>query len=582
MYAEIQRLLERIRRLNALVDDHPINEDENENSCLPEMREVDLEKMYLIHNQAEALMRKTDPCHQSGVFETKDSSATPSSIDGCPDLASDSSDSSLGFPSWAKESINDASLQDLLFSDYEASPHQDYKSFQLQDRCQGSTALPCQNEMESLLQTFFYHFNSLFPLFDQSSLIRTAERHYLGYPHPSPGEWASLNIALALSYKLQIWSSPTPQRVSSVAWLYFHNAMQMWPELSKSTNDIRSIQALVAMFIFLQGSSPFTDASRIIAVAIQLAHKLDIQPATLANIIISICLQSGLPPMMDNDSSTGTHSFDEFNLTPNNQNDPLESSHSLACIEEQIYRRLYSPKSQHKPAEQLLDDMEALDKDVESWRMKFFPQAITNMGFNLGSVIAVPHIALLHFRYYNCLMTIHHMAKIHCPYNGLLSRIQNKSPFHSRIVSSARRRTIIAFACVDLLKYLSPNRPLLFWLLPYYIISALFLLLLEILGDRSHPEIHRSIEAMNSVVEFFQQVTTRTDGEFQPFFELSQRLRDISKLIESKSREQCHSQRVSVFVLQEAVNELRRTRRSTRGHQYAGRLGAGRIGKSKS
>lgn len=137
---------------------------------------------------------------------------------------------------------------------------------------------------------------------------------------------------------------------------------------------------------------------------------------------------------------------------------------SLAMITEQIYQTLYSASAKDETPEYLLKLTAGLDQQLETWRNNLPPDISLSLSCseddNSRSVFS---ISLLKLMYNNCLIAIHRLAAIHCPYTGLLSRIEPSSPLLSCIRSSTTRRTEAALDSIRLLQHLGSLDAFPFW-----------------------------------------------------------------------------------------------------------------------
>ena len=77
-----------------------------------------------------------------------------------------------------------------------------------------------------------------------------ADRQYSRDPYEGSGWWASMNVVLALAYRLRVMSKLVPQEEDKKAWLYLKNAMAVLAELTMRNTDLLSVQALLGMVGF--------------------------------------------------------------------------------------------------------------------------------------------------------------------------------------------------------------------------------------------------------------------------------------------------------------------------------------------
>ncbi len=117
-----------------------------------------------------------------------------------------------------------------------------------------SSSFPGKPEAMSLLKDYFENFNCMFPLFHQPTFMHLVERQYSNEPYQGSGWWASLNVALAIAHRLRVMSNLVPQDEEEKAWGYMKNAMAVFPELTMRNTDLLSVQALLGMALFMQGT----------------------------------------------------------------------------------------------------------------------------------------------------------------------------------------------------------------------------------------------------------------------------------------------------------------------------------------
>jgi hypothetical protein len=134
--------------------------------------------------------------------------------------------------------------------------------------------LPPKNECLSLLKDFFENFNCMFPLFHQPTFMHLVERQYSRDPYEGSGWWASLNVALAIAHRLRVMSHLVPKEEDQKAWGYLKNAMAVFTELTMRNTDLLSVQALLGMALFLQGTPNPQPSFFLVAAAIRLSHSI--------------------------------------------------------------------------------------------------------------------------------------------------------------------------------------------------------------------------------------------------------------------------------------------------------------------
>jgi len=107
--------------------------------------------------------------------------------------------------------------------------------------------LPPRDECLSLLRDFFENFNMVFPLFHEPTFMHLVDKQYSNDPYNGSGWWASLNVALAIAFRIRVMTNFSPNDSDSDAWGYFKNALAVQSELTLRNQDLLSVQALLGM-----------------------------------------------------------------------------------------------------------------------------------------------------------------------------------------------------------------------------------------------------------------------------------------------------------------------------------------------
>ncbi|KAK5136365.1 hypothetical protein LTR08_003491 [Meristemomyces frigidus] len=181
--------------------------------------------------------------------------------------------------------------------------------------------LPPHAECLALLSSYFAHFNQMFPLFHEPTFMHLVALQYTAHPYTGSGWWASLNVALAIAHRLRVTSDFGCEAAEDAkAWGFLKNAMAVMTELTMRNTDLLSIQALLGMALFLQGTPNPQPSFFLVAAAIRLAHSIGLHKRGsgfglngveneqrkrvfwIAYLLDKdICLRSGRPPVLDDD-----------------------------------------------------------------------------------------------------------------------------------------------------------------------------------------------------------------------------------------------------------------------------------------
>lgn len=350
--------------------------------------------------------------------------------------------------------------------------------------------LPPKPETMSLLKDYFENFNCMLPLFHQPTFMHLVERQYSNDPYQGSGWWGSLNVALAISYRLRVMSNLVPAEEDEKAWAYLKNAMSVFSELTMRNTDLLSVQALLGMALFLQGTPNPQPSSLLISNAIRLSHSIglhkrgtgfNLNPIEIEQrkrvfwiaymLDKDLCLRSGRPPAQDDDDMNVD--MPDADPADNIGNIPLADGKGkmnlfrvmceLAIVEGKVYNRLYSTKAAKQSDGELLNTIGELDQELEDWKDRIPIDFRPEHEIKASHTPLILHIVMLHFNYYNCLTTIHRMSIHHGYWTSRLSNyaIQglNTRPLNPRVFSSAALCTSAARASISLLKYIPQDSP---------------------------------------------------------------------------------------------------------------------------
>lgn len=349
--------------------------------------------------------------------------------------------------------------------------------------------LPPRGECEALLRDFFEHFNQMFPLFHEPTFMHLVDKHYSDEPYEGSGWWASLNVALAISHRLRVMSNVVSQEEDDHAWGYLKNAMAVMTELTMRNTDLLSVQALLGMALFLQGTPNPQPSFFLVAAAIRLAHSIGLHKRGsgfnlneveneqrkrvfwIAYLLDKdLCLRSGRPPSQDDDDMNVELPSED---PPDNVgNVPLQKEEkdgrntmnlfrlmcTFAQIQSRVYKQLYSVRASRQSDGELLNTIGQLDSELEAWKDSIPIDFRPEHQINAAHTPLILHVVCLHFAYYNCLTTIHRMSVHHGYWTSRLSEyaIQglNARPLNPRVFMSAALCVNAARTSIGLIRYI--------------------------------------------------------------------------------------------------------------------------------
>jgi len=344
--------------------------------------------------------------------------------------------------------------------------------------------LPPKPEVMSLLKDYFENFNCMIPLFHQPTFMHLAERQYSADPYQGSGWWASLNVVLATAYRLRVMSKLVPEEEDQKAWAHLKNGMAVFSELAMRNTDLLSVQALLGMAMFMQGTPNPQPSFLLISAAIRLSHSIglhkrgtgfNLNPIEIEQrkrvfwiaymLDKDLSLRSGRPSAQDDQDMNVD--LPDADPEDNIGNIPLADGKGkmnlfrvmceFAIIESKVYKRLYSTEATKQSDGEILNIIGELDQEIEDWKDSIPIDFRPEHEIKASHTPLILHIVMLHFTYYNCLTTIHRMSVHHGFWSSRLSDYaiqgRNTRPLNPRVFSSAALCTSAARASISLLKY---------------------------------------------------------------------------------------------------------------------------------
>ncbi|KAJ8123252.1 hypothetical protein ONZ43_g753 [Nemania bipapillata] len=361
--------------------------------------------------------------------------------------------------------------------------------------------LPPKPEALSLLQDYFENFNCIFPLFHQPTFMHLVERQYSSNPYEGSGWWASLNCVFAIAHRLRVMSNLVPQEEDEKAWAYIKNAMGVFSELAMRNTDLLSVQALLGIALFMQGTPNPQPSFILVAAAIRLSHSIglhkrgtgfNLNPIEIEQrkrvfwiaymLDKDLCLRSGRPPAQDDDDMN----VDLPDADPADHigNIPLANGKGKM----NLFRVMLSDG-------ELLQTIGELDKELETWKDNIDIDYRPEHEIKASHTPLVLHIAMLHFSYYNALTTIHR-----------------------------------DFSCV--------------WMALYFPVSALVTLFGNILQNPNDPRARSDTRLMNLVVTFLSTLGQEAEtGGVHRMLGVCSEFERIAKVVIEKAEKEAASRK---------------------------------------
>ncbi|KAL9115555.1 MAG: hypothetical protein Q9187_007291 [Circinaria calcarea] len=416
------------------------------------------------------------------------------------------------------------------------------------------TPLPPLPEALSLLKDFFENFN---------------------YPFDGSGWWASLNVALAIAHRLRVVSNLVSRDEDNKAWGLLKNALGVLTELTMRSGDLLSVQALLGMALFLQGTPNPQPSFFLVSAAIRLAHSIGLHkrgsgfgltPLEVEQrkrvfwiaymLDKDICLRSGRPPAQDDDDMNvdlpSEDPGDNVGNIPLANGKGKTNLFRLMCtfsiIESRVYKQLYSSKASKQSDGELLNTIGELDRELEEWKdaipLDFRPEH----EIRATHTPLLLHVVVLHFAYYNCLTTIHRMSVHHGYWTSRLSNYAikglNARPLNPRVFLSAALCVQAARASIHLVKYVPQGDFACVWMILYFPVSALVTLFANILQNPQDTRARSDIYLMSKVVNFLEIVGgAEESGGVKHMLAVCAEFERIAKVVLDKADKESHSRR---------------------------------------
>ncbi|MCJ1314486.1 hypothetical protein MMC25_008168 [Agyrium rufum] len=403
-----------------------------------------------------------------------------------------------------------------------------------------SLRLPPLNEARLLVEDYLDSFNRVVPLFDPTTLTQLMSKNYTRDLQDDSPWWAAMNIVFALAYRMRAMSMPDDPKQDQLAWGHLQNALGVASELSLTRTSLLGLQALLGMAVVLQGTPNPYPASMLVAAAVRLCHNLGMHkregyasadPSDVTQRIRvfwiayvldkDFSLRLDQPPLLTDDEVV-------VDLPSNQLSDDLGLLYAyggtcvidifrlrcqLAIIQGKIYSKLYSARALKLPWQERTNAVTALSRLLESWKCsiptELRPDRLTS---NLKGSDLV-HIMILFLTYFNCLCLVHRcifnstgwMEHVRKANGGSLEPCMGKES--QEFCFSAARASIRLvrlgpqgnFACI--------------WVLLYYWVSALVILLKNVIENPYHALAKADLQLVTSLLELLDILADDAETE---------------------------------------------------------------------
>ncbi|RYP79364.1 hypothetical protein DL769_002988 [Monosporascus sp. CRB-8-3] len=374
----------------------------------------------------------------------------------------------------------------------------------------------------------------------------------------------------SIAYRLRVMSNLVPQEEDEKAWAHVKNALGVFAELTMRNTDLLSVQALLAIALFMQGTPNPQPSFLLVSAAIRLSHSIglhkrgtgfNLNPIEIEQrkrvfwiaymLDKDLCLRSGRPPAQDDDDMNVD--LPDPDPADNIGNIPLADGKGkmnlframceLTTIESRVYRRLYSTKATKLSDGELLQIIGELDKELEDWKDSIPIDFRPEHEIKASHTPLILHVVMLHFAYYNALTTIHRMSVHHGYWTSRLSNYaiqgRNTRPLNPRVFSSAALCASAARASISLLKYIPQGDFSCVWMALYFPVSALITLFGNILQNPLDPRAKSDTKLMNLVVTFLSTLGEEVEtGGIRRMLSVCSEFEHIARVVIEKAEKE--------------------------------------------
>jgi Fungal specific transcription factor domain/Fungal Zn(2)-Cys(6) binuclear cluster domain len=392
--------------------------------------------------------------------------------------------------------------------------------------------LPSLEDALSLLQEYFGTLNQIIPLFDEEEFMERLQYQYIFEPLADRGWWAALNVALALAYRMRSMRTLRTE-FNRKACEHMQNALNVAQDLTLRKPDLLSIQSLLGIAIFLQGTPNPRAASILVAAAVKLSQGLGLhRQNTLVGLSerqaeqykrvfwIGYVLDKDFSLHLDQPPVQNDQDYDvdlpaEYPtdglgvIVSNNGEDAFNIFRlrvQLAIILSETYATLYSVQSTKLELSARSLAIENLDNRLNAWvrniPLDFAPQALQES----IAPWAVLHLVILYMTYFNSLTMVHSIS-----YRGEYWAASASNTVEGTLAGdpiSVGRTCCLPAArlAVKLVGLLPRGQYACIWLLLDYYASALVILLANIIQHPNDASARADMESIGPLLRLLESL----------------------------------------------------------------------------
>ncbi|KAJ0164629.1 putative transcriptional regulatory protein [Colletotrichum tanaceti] len=340
----------------------------------------------------------------------------------------------------------------------------------------------------------------------------------------STSGWAYMNAVLSVGTRQKSVNNAF-QEVCQLAWPFFKNAFSVLTELMVKGTDQLAVQAIVAMAVFMQGTTCMRTAALLSSSAARLSQSIGLhrQPC----VMMSMCAQDvearsrvfwaayilekemglnhGLDSIQDDDdietelpSGCGDGGVDVLNLRA-----------KLAMVESSIRRRLYTAKGLRLTDDDLVKAIIDLDALLEEWRLSLPAELQPSYeSRQAASPDMAPDMLNLHLAFFRCTMMVHWAARRHNQYPTVAVLAGTSGGFEMPYIQlsfSQKRCRMAAHATIGLFRTMATPQYADLWRILCYPLCASLTLLTDVLENPGYSRARGDLAATRSFAHFLQK-----------------------------------------------------------------------------
>ncbi|PKY06267.1 hypothetical protein P168DRAFT_107473 [Aspergillus campestris IBT 28561] len=405
--------------------------------------------------------------------------------------------------------------------------------------------LPPKAHLQSLFEVALVELNHQVPFFDTPLLLTLLDEHFAHPTAPrgeNPQRWAMLNTAVAVAIQLRT-AKGSERAMMELSWAFFKNAFSVYPAITLRGADILAVDALLAMAVYMQGSTDLRTTSVLVCAAARLSSTLGLHRPTYYSGLDSaaanrsrrafwasylldkdISVRTGLPSNFDQEAISLHH----FNIAvPGSEigshglgmdmsaSTLIQFQVQLAMIDSTVEKRLFSTSSNEKSAHQLLNIAAELDHQLMTWKASL-PVHLRADHLDRSSpttTIAREPIIQLHLAYYSTLCELHSFSA-HLDPHDVPSTIQQANSARTTQISAASE-TIHLLQCLS-----RREQPGYLWHILFYPTAACITLVTVVLDRPRDPQARFCAERIGELVAFLRALQRDGNLEVQALLDL--------------------------------------------------------------